>query len=201
LGSALFYGAGVPAAVAGYLSLGYKLGGYAWYYGSASYMNSQAGKPTHVVKPNPKPAPAPRPSPYTSTANGNTSPPSQPQQQSGKGKLPIFHVYFHRTFWIAGHDAWAILYLGKPFILTYNGGGAAKRSNRYQACKGLEGLKNDALNSLDEYPFASTTQGGAGASVWPVPSDEQDEQGTDFWRFLSQNHITTGQSFIVEVEP
>ena len=37
--------------------------------------------------------------------------------------------------------------------------------------------KAKAGNSLDEYPFASSKQGGAGANVKSVPASEQNIQG------------------------
>jgi hypothetical protein len=56
-------------------------------------------------------------------------------------------------------------------VLTYNGRGLKARKNRYLA------LKNFKLcgpgNSRDEFPYATTYEGGGGTRVYCVPVPEQ----------------------------
>ena len=44
-------------------------------------------------------------------------------------------------------------------------------------------------NSLDEYPFASTQQGGSGAKVAEVPVTEQNRQGGKMSSFYQNNNV------------
>ncbi|TGD56539.1 RHS repeat-associated core domain-containing protein [Flavobacterium humi] len=65
---------------------------------------------------------------------------------------------------------------GKPSILHYDNDKKAAAQRRYQATKnypsrGAEGLQRD------EYPYASTFEGGAGANVAYVPASENSRQG------------------------
>jgi deoxyribonuclease NucA/NucB len=65
------------------------------------------------------------------------------------------------------------------YVLVYNGGDkAAKDRNRREACYGKDHLRDPSqgLISLDEFPYASTRQGGLGASVAAVPVHEQATQ-------------------------
>jgi hypothetical protein len=53
--------------------------------------------------------------------------------------------------------------------------------------------------SPDEYPFASTYEGGSGAQVLGVPLAEQRIQGGSLSRFYQQNNIGDGDQFLVRV--
>lgn len=64
---------------------------------------------------------------------------------------------------------------GHPGILSRTADNSLIRSNRAAACEGFCGP-----GSPDEYPFASTLQGGAGARVAGVPIGEQRIQGGRF---------------------
>ncbi|MBT0565650.1 NucA/NucB deoxyribonuclease domain-containing protein [Williamsia sp. CHRR-6] len=64
-----------------------------------------------------------------------------------------------------------------------------------------------ALNSCDEYPFASTVEGGASASIAWVPLAEQvrvdgDDidvaQGTLLSTFYRENRVIEGDKFFVQ---
>jgi hypothetical protein len=61
---------------------------------------------------------------------------------------------------------------GHPALLQRTTDDALIRSNRSTACAGFRGP-----GSPDEYPFASTLQGGGGARVAGVPIGEQRIQG------------------------
>jgi hypothetical protein len=55
--------------------------------------------------------------------------------------------------------------------------------------------------SLDEYPFASSAQGGAGASVVPVPSLENSIQGGIIGGCYTVERINVGTWYYVVVTP
>jgi Deoxyribonuclease NucA/NucB len=69
-------------------------------------------------------------------------------------------------------------------------------ANRRAACGSFKGT-----GSCDEYPFASTAQGGAGASVAGVPLAEQRIQGGTLSSFYQKNNIGEGGAFQVKVVP
>lgn len=55
-------------------------------------------------------------------------------------------------------------------------------------------------DTLEEYPFASTREGGLGAYVWPARRiPYQRDQGIQLSRFLRANHMKTGGHFVVLV--
>ena len=68
---------------------------------------------------------------------------------------------------------------GKPVILNRETDPSQIAANRAAACSGFCGE-----GSPDEYPFASTTQGGSGVQVQGVPLSEQRIQGGILSRFL-----------------
>jgi hypothetical protein len=66
---------------------------------------------------------------------------------------------------------------GAPMLLVYLGPGNPMRDlNRAAACPPSVRRAMRPL-SCDEYPYASTLMGGAGASTAPVPPGEQNVQG------------------------
>jgi RHS repeat-associated protein len=87
--------------------------------------------------------------------------------------LPIFFVLQSKTPYIYEHDMNAIA--GNPLWIAlqyYGPDQAHHRANRRAATAGKDYLRTEQLPELDEYPFASTFQGGAGASVAAVPKSE-----------------------------
>ena len=83
---------------------------------------------------------------------------------------------------------------GQPAILTRTTDGAVIAGNRAAACRGFCGV-----GSPDEYPFASSLQGGAGATVRGVPLAEQRIQGGVLANFYRQFGIGDGDQFFVTV--
>ncbi|MCU0350683.1 MAG: NucA/NucB deoxyribonuclease domain-containing protein [Flavobacterium sp.] len=81
---------------------------------------------------------------------------------------------------------------GKPKTLTRTTDATRISSNRSAACKNFSGT-----GSCDEYPFASTYEGGAGASTRGVPSAEQSSQGGTLSAFYTANSIVDGSKFDV----
>ncbi|MCU1441230.1 MAG: hypothetical protein JWP85_2227 [Rhodoglobus sp.] len=84
---------------------------------------------------------------------------------------------------------------GHPGILNRTTDAATIRSNRAAACESFCGR-----GSPDEYPFASTFQGGQGARVADVPLAEQRIQGGVMSSFYQRHGIGDGDSFRVLVE-
>lgn len=83
---------------------------------------------------------------------------------------------------------------GQPSILTRQTLQAMIRANRAAACAGFCGPE-----SPDEYPFASTLEGGAGAHVESVPLSKQNIQGGTLASFYQQYGIGPGGQFQVTV--
>ena len=81
---------------------------------------------------------------------------------------------------------------GHPSILhIIKGDESLKKTNRKEA---LRGYKRGYL-SPDEYPYASTYEGGAGASVMYVPLDEQRRQGSTL--SILSSLLNDGDAFTV----
>ena len=83
---------------------------------------------------------------------------------------------------------------GYPSIPHRETDPAKIRANRRAACEGFQGE-----GSPDEYPFASTIEGGAGARIAGVPALEQQIQGGVISRFYVKFGISQGDSFMVVV--
>ena len=69
-------------------------------------------------------------------------------------------------------------------------GSAARDANRRAALRGQDPAP--AGQSLDEYPFACSAQGGCGATVGAVPAGEQSYQGGVLSQFFQGNGIGVG---------
>jgi hypothetical protein len=65
----------------------------------------------------------------------------------------------------------------------------------------LEGVPNIRPLSRDEYPFASSMEGGSGAWVGHVPISQQNAQGAIMKNFFKQNNIQAGSQYRVVVKP
>jgi hypothetical protein len=55
--------------------------------------------------------------------------------------------------------------------------------------------------SRDEFPFASSMQGGAGSWVGHIPAWQQDAQGALITNFVRANNILPGMQYRVVVVP
>ena len=88
--------------------------------------------------------------------------------------------------------------LGKPSRLTRTTNRAQIRRNRRNApCRHLR--RRPAGHNCDEYPFASTFQGGRGSVVRMVPRRENSIQGAVLGAFYRRNRIGHGGCFRVSV--
>lgn len=84
---------------------------------------------------------------------------------------------------------------------TRNGGRRAARRNRYESQKDIRRREGPPPtgHDYDEFPYASTRQGGAGAHVEPVRSEENQAVGRDLGAFYANNNIQDGDSFDVRI--
>jgi len=94
--------------------------------------------------------------------------------------------------------------LGKPPVLTYAGDGAKAADVRRRLARrgagiiGPAGIVNNIVMEWDEYPYASTLEGGFGASVMPVPAwENKGVQGPTLRFFYSLTKIKPGEKFTV----
>ena len=109
-------------------------------------------------------------------------------------RLPVFVVKSKDTPAIAAHVRQALA-AGHPRVLT-RASGAVQRANRRAACGHWP---RGSRLSCDEYPFASTLQGGRGASIAGVPRVEQRRQGGALRSFYAKERVGVGDSFLVVV--
>jgi Deoxyribonuclease NucA/NucB len=108
-------------------------------------------------------------------------------------RLPVFVVHTRRTPAIAAHIR-AAQAAGKPAILHRLV--PVPQDRRPGACRGWRGP-----DSCDEYPFASTAEGGPGkASIAGVPLREQRIQGGDLAGFYRRHRVGNGDRFVVVVQ-
>jgi hypothetical protein len=82
---------------------------------------------------------------------------------------------------------------GHPSTLTYGGPGM----NSVNRPIATEGIPRVPGLSIDEYPFACTNEGGAGAWIGHVPPGEQFIQGGVISDFLQRNGLQAGDAFTV----
>jgi hypothetical protein len=113
--------------------------------------------------------------------------------EGGQERLPVFVVHAKRTPAIAAHIR-AAQAAGKPALLHRVV--PVPRDRRPGACRGWRGP-----GSCDEYPFASTYEGGPGkASIAGVPLGEQRRQGGDLAGFYRRHRLGNGDAFVVVVQ-
>lgn len=99
----------------------------------------------------------------------------------------------------------------QPSILTRSTSKELQTSNRYEACKKVvNGVKVFVASpteiaagrtSCDEYPFATTLEGGLGATTAAVKPTENSSQGGTLGGFYKSKGIKDGDKFKVEVGP
>jgi len=92
---------------------------------------------------------------------------------------------------------------GHPDVLTH-GGEAVVNANRNAA---LHQPYRDFVPNIgrglsrDEYPFASSLQGGAGSWVGHIPVSQQNAQGALIKNFINANNIAPGSQYRVVITP
>lgn len=108
--------------------------------------------------------------------------------------LPVLKIDADKMPNIANNIESAQTSGGKPSVLTRTTNKTKIETNRNLACKGFCGE-----GSPDEYPFASTYEGGRGAQIQGVPIQEQRIQGGVLGRFYQNYDIRDGDRFRVIV--
>jgi hypothetical protein len=83
---------------------------------------------------------------------------------------------------------------GHPSVLTHGGNAAANRA------ASLEEVPNILPLSRDEYPFATSLEGGAGSWVGHVPASQQNSQGGILSNFFRRNQIKPGDKYRVNTD-
>ena len=84
----------------------------------------------------------------------------------------------------------------KPSQLTRTTDESRKKQNRKDSCGNM---KPGNGMSCDEYPFASTYEGGTGAVIAAVPIKENSSQGGQLSAFYRRNSIQDGDCFEVQI--
>lgn len=82
---------------------------------------------------------------------------------------------------------------GKPDVLHYDSDLGRRAQRRKEALQGYPSLRNGT--SRDEYPYASTFEGGTGAMVAYVPKGEQNIQGGELSGLYKK--LSQGDAFLV----
>ena len=92
--------------------------------------------------------------------------------------------------------------LGQPMVLT-RASKEQKNRNRDAATGRLAsaGYDNGVQMSWDEYPFASSLEGGAGTIIARVPLSEQNMQGWTLSQFYRLNNVNLGDRYKVAILP
>lgn len=119
------------------------------------------------------------------------------QEKEGEKCLPIYPVLHKATPEIYYHTVRS--QRSKPKILTYSPG--SNEFRRRQALKGYgsAGTVAGIQYSWDEYPYASTLEGGFGAKVASVPWWENIlVQGITLKAFYRINKMKSGDQFYVK---
>lgn len=82
---------------------------------------------------------------------------------------------------------------GHPDILTHGGNSNLNRAAALRDVPNVPGL------SRDEYPFASSIEGGAGSWVGHIPAKQQQAQGGLIADFLRRFNILPGDQYRVVI--
>lgn len=124
----------------------------------------------------------------------------------GKGCVNWYHrsTLFFDDFYsrfgpypaVANNISNAIYYQGQPSVLTRKMDGIAAR--RRAATRLCESPRPEGM-VCDEYPFASTAEGGANSTVALVPDIENGNHGQDYRWQLNNSRISDGEKFNVVV--
>ncbi|EPQ32217.1 uncharacterized protein PFL1_00414 [Pseudozyma flocculosa PF-1] len=99
---------------------------------------------------------------------------------------------------ICSNDCYAIQCLGKPSTLHRDSANASTRRQQ-TACQSpnrCSGNPTDS-NSCDEYPYASSIEGGAGSATRCVPSAENSSQGGSLSSFYRSAGVADGDAYNV----
>lgn len=108
--------------------------------------------------------------------------------------VPVFVVNPQEYPNIAAHTKYAQEIKGKPSILRRLKDDKRRDDNRDAACKDFPKDNREKYN-CDEYPPASTYEGGAGASTWRVPARENKSHGSKLGHFYRKYKLGDKDKF------
>ncbi|MEW2634835.1 NucA/NucB deoxyribonuclease domain-containing protein [Streptomyces sp. NPDC048389] len=90
---------------------------------------------------------------------------------------------------------------GAPAILTRRTGEPNHRRNRRHAQAHAPRPRQFASNATwEEYPFASSYEGGAGATLTLAPGTINSSHGNSLKEFYRQNKLKDGDKYVVRVK-
>lgn len=135
-----------------------------------------------------------------SSTSTMTTPPAAGATNSSTS-LPVYTIFEEKTPGIYNNAKNALTMHPEWSTLTYNGGGQAATNNRRLACPPNSCVNTNQVMSCEEFPMASTTQGGAGAFTSCVPIQEQWSQGGTLSQMYQQNNMKAGDQFRVVIVP
>ncbi len=118
-------------------------------------------------------------------------------EKNNPKKEPIYYVYESR--WPNVYKTHK-KYLGKKTIknLTYDSNPNNRRERRQESLRGYSALSGF---DRDEFPYATTKEGGKGAAVNYVPSSENRSHGANLGSFIRVNKLKSGDKFLVVLVP
>ena len=112
--------------------------------------------------------------------------------RAARRELPTLEIDYRRYPDLA-ENIWHAQKAGRPDVLTHGG---IPRVNRAAATKPVPNL---SPWSRDEYPFASSLEGGEGAWVGHIPVEQQNAQGALIKNFVTANGVRPGEQYRVLV--
>ena len=118
-------------------------------------------------------------------------------EKNNPKKEPIYYVYESR--WSNVYKTHK-KYLGKKTMknLTYDSNPNNRRERRQESLRGYSVLSGF---DRDEFPYATTKEGGKGAAVNYVPSSENRSHGANLGSFIRVNKLKSGDKFLVVLVP
>lgn len=84
---------------------------------------------------------------------------------------------------------------GNPTLLTYDSNKSSARRRRRHLSKAAGGLIGASDINVDEYPYATTKEGGSNAAINLVPASENKSHGGYIGSLIRINKMKTGDKF------
>ncbi|MDT3403602.1 DUF6443 domain-containing protein [Mucilaginibacter terrae] len=131
------------------------------------------------------------------TSQDNSAASEQPPGGGNPKEIKTFYVFELLTPFVYHHIKFAIEVLHKPSLLVFSRLGYNERRRLALGYWNNPYYKRPFGWQVDEYPFASTLQGGLGASTVLVPAHENSMQGNH----LQLMHFSEGELFRVKLIP
>jgi RHS repeat-associated protein len=124
----------------------------------------------------------------------------EPIDVRGQSSIPIFFEHVSVLQEVALNGLYAQLE-GHRMLLEYDPDRNSQRIRRDMATGPYQHLRNGAFNELDEYPFASTYQGGNGARIEAVRDIMNHRQGGLYGVFIRHHSLSDKDPFLTIIIP